>query len=619
MPGDTGVKSTSFSIYFDENVQLEDAFSKVVVSPVQIQTPEVSANGKHVRVELKDTLVKGITYTIDFGDAIKDLNEGNVLDGFALDFSTGNRLDTLRVSGIVFDASNLEPAQGVMVCAYSNINDTAIHTIAPQRIARTNQYGQFTIRNLAPGSYRIYALNDLNRDYHWDRSEDAAFLDTLITPWVENITVTDTLYAADRTDSLISRSGRRFMPNDVLLMMFNQQYKAQYLKDYKRIDRRRALVQLAAEPDSMPEIKIVGGPLDGQTSDKWALHQYNQTRDSIVMWLRDSLVAATDSLFLSVRYQKPDSLDVLQWTTDTMRFFFHEPKKSKKELEADTLPPRFDLLRASVKTSTSHEVYNPIILTLDQPVERIDTAALHLEMMVDTIWEPLKLTLEPDSLDPVLTRNIRHKWEPGTKYRFSIDSAAIYSIFGEHNPPFKHEFTVKKLEEYSTLTFLMPGIDSAAIVELLSSSDSPIRSERVVDGKAIFRHLAPGKYYARMYFDDNGDGKWTTGLLDSIQPEEVAYYPKKLELKANWEVEQNWDIYETALDQQKPYAILKNKPKLKRGERDPRDVESLEEEEDELLGGPSGGNRGNSSIPGFGGGGFQKSNPNSNNINRNMR
>ncbi|MDE5661939.1 MAG: Ig-like domain-containing protein, partial [Muribaculaceae bacterium] len=136
-PGATGVKRTRLTAIFDENIQLEDAFTKVVVSPAQKQPPSVSANGKKLTVEFRDTLLPNTTYTIDFADAIKDLNEGNILDGFALDFSTGDSIDSLRISGMVIQAENLEPAQGMLVGVYSNLSDTAFTTLPLERIART--------------------------------------------------------------------------------------------------------------------------------------------------------------------------------------------------------------------------------------------------------------------------------------------------------------------------------------------------------------------------------------------------------------------------------------------------------------------------------------------------
>lgn len=583
-PGDTGVRRTSFSIIFNENVSLDDAFNKVVISPVQIQAPTISANGRRVSVTLRDTLIPNSTYTIDFGDAIKDLNEGNVLDGYALDFSTGSVVDSMRISGLVLQASNLEPAQGMLVAAYSNTADSAIRTLAPDRIARTNQLGQFTIRNLAPGAYRVYALKDLNRDFHWDRSEDVAFFDTLITPSIESIDVIDTLYSSTGADSLISRRGRRYLPNDVLLTWFNENYKAQYLKDYRRPEKRKAVLTFGAPPDSLPRINIVGTVLDAHPARDWAVEQINATGDSIVLWLRDSVALENDSLMLSVSYRKPDSLERMEWTTDTLRFFYRPPKQSKKA-EADTIPPKYDVLKVDIASSTQ-DVHLPLSFTVGQPLVSLDTAAVHIEMQVDTLWKPVDgFKIVPDSLDPLLTRNIAIKWEPGAKYRVCIDSAAIVGIYNEHNPGVKREITVRTLEDYANLTFRLTGADSTAIVELLSSSDTPAATARMADGKAVFRFLNPGTYYARVFFDVNGDGKWTTGILDSIQPEEVAYFPKKLDLKRNWDLEQDWDIYALPIDQQKPKAILKNKPKLKRGEEQYEDDEEFVDE-DPMLGYP---------------------------------
>lgn len=227
----------------------------------------------------------------------------------------------------------------------------------------------------------------------------------------------------------------------------------------------------------------------------------------------------------------------------------------------------------------------PLQFSFNQPIESIDTTGIHIEMQVDTLWEAVEpLRLLADSLAPLLGRRIPVEWTPGAKYRLSIDSAAIVGIYGEHNPPVKRDFTVKALEEYANLYFNVSGADSTAIVELLNGSDAPVMSAPVINGRATFRFVNPGTYYARLYFDSNGDGKWTTGMMDSIQPEEVAYYPGKLDLKRNWDVEQDWDIYATPLDQQKPRAILKNKPKTKRGEEQPTEDE---EEEDPLLGNPN--------------------------------
>ncbi len=216
--GQLNVKGNKITVEFDENIALDDAMNKIVVSPAQRTTPAISSNAKRVTVELRDTLLPNTTYTIDFADAVKDLNEGNVLDGLALDFATGDTIDTLRISGMVFEAQTLEPAQGMLVGVYSNLEDSAIHTLPMDRITKTNQLGQFTIRNLKEGTYRIFALNDVNRDYHWDRSEDVAFYDVTISPTATPTTVTDTLVRENgQRDSLVTRDATRYLPDDVLL------------------------------------------------------------------------------------------------------------------------------------------------------------------------------------------------------------------------------------------------------------------------------------------------------------------------------------------------------------------------------------------------------------------
>ena len=319
-------------IEFDENVQVKDVMDKVVVSPAQKSMPSITANGRRVYVELKDTMLPNTTYTIDFSDAISDLNESNPLDGFAVDFSTGDEIDSLCVSGMVFEARNLEPAQGMLVGVYSNLSDTAITTLPLERISKTNQLGQFTIRNLKPGTYHIFALNDINRDYHWDRSEDIAFYDIDITPTSQPTEISDTLQATDGSDSIVVRQATMFLPNDILLTWFNEGYKSQYLKDYKRADRRRITVDFAAPADSLPEITLLNGVLAGKKLDECALLNTGETQDTLEYWITAPELLAQDTVMAAARYMRTDTLQQLTWGTDTLKLILKENKsKEKKE------------------------------------------------------------------------------------------------------------------------------------------------------------------------------------------------------------------------------------------------------------------------------------------------
>ena len=598
-PGATNVSTKHLTAIFNENIQLEDAFSKVVVSPAQKQPPAVSANGRRLIVVFRDTLLPNTTYTIDFADAIKDLNEGNILDGFALDFSTGDSIDSLRISGMVLQAENLEPAQGMLVGVYSNLEDSAIRTLPFERIARTNQLGHFTIRNLKPGDYRIFAVNDLNRDYHWDRSEDVAFYDITVSPRAEHFELNDTLRASDGSDSIVARQGLRFLPNDILLCWFNETYKPQYLLDYKREDRNRITVKFAAPADSLPRISIVEGGPEGLDISKWARLNASSRLDSLEYWIEPEYLEKADSLKLSVGYMRTDSTDALTWTTDTLRFYYRNPNRGKKKKEKQESPSVNDSIStdnvATIKPtdflslnigSSSQELNRPLLLTANEPLDSIDLASLHLEIQKDTLWLPVAETiLLPDSTDLLRVRRLDIKWEPGGRYRLTLDSLAAHGMYGHWNRPFKHEFSVKNLEDYSTLTFNISGLDSIpAIIQLLNTSDTPAYTAWIAPGEntAVFRFVNPGTYYARLYLDRNSNRRWDTGnIAAGLQPEEAFYFPKKLQLKKNWEISQDWNIYESAVDLQKPYAIKKNKPKLKRGEEAPRDPDE-EEEYDEF-------------------------------------
>lgn len=591
-PGQLNVDRKRLEIFFDENVQLDDAFNKVIVSPAQTTPPVVRALGRRVTVELRDTLVADATYTVDFGDAIKDLNEGNILDGFALDFATGSTIDSLRISGVLMEGQTLEPAQGMLVGVYTTSADSAITTLPLERVTRTNSRGQFTIRGLKPQPYYVFAINDVNRDNKWDRSEDVAFFDHAVIPSVEAITVNDTLRNAAGQDSIATRPGVAYLPADVLLTWFNENYKSHYLKDNSRPSRNRVSIVLSEPYDSMPRAEIVRTPaLEGI---KWAditIADVSPGNDTVTWWIKSPEALKVDSLTLAVTYPRTDSLENVVMYNDTIRFFYRpssEELKREKELAklrekgADTIPAPQVLMDLKAVTSSSHDLYNPVILEAGTPWLSVDSTKVRFSTLIDTVWTPLPTpAFLPRENASIRQRQFSVDFVPGQKYRLEIDSAGVYDIYDNPIKAFKHEFTVKDLDAYSTLIFQVTPADTSVIVELLDSSDKVVRRVRAdASGNAVFRFVNPGTYYARMFFDDNGDGQWTTGKIDTrVQPEEVAYYPKKIDARANWDVELPWDIYQIPIDVQKPYAILKNKPKLKKGEKAPGQEE--EEEVDE--------------------------------------
>lgn len=588
-PGSVNVSNGRIDIVFDENITLDDPMNKIVVSPPQKKQAQISSNGRRVRITLRDTLRDSTTYTVDLADAVRDLNEGNILDGLAIDFSTGSSIDTLMISGIVFEGRTLEPAQGMIVGVYSTpVADTALTTLPMERITKTNALGRFTIRNLKPGSYRVFAINDLNHDFHWDRSEDIAFLDRDISPSTMAVEVTDTFTDAAGNDSLVTRPATRFLPDDILLTWFNENYKPLYLVKHERPDARRLTLEMSTHSDSLPQLTLLNTVRAGARLDREAVLQSSPGLDSLTYWLRDTTLIGSDTLKIAARYLHTDTLDNITFTTDTLTFALRQPKKKKKRDEETDSVPKLEFVNIGISSRQPQDLNIPLLFETSAPTASIDSAGFRIEELVDSVWMPVaaRIPSPPDSLQPMRLLT-EMTWKPKTKYRVTIDSLAVTDIYGNHNRPFVQEVSTHAIEDYAALFFNIGDLGpDSAIVELLSS-DKPVRLEPVRNGVATFEYVTPGAYYARLFIDRNHNGRWDTGsVADTLQPEDVFYFSKKLNLKKNWDVEQQWNIYETPVDLQKPEDIKKNKPPRPKWEteeeREKRKKGNNDDEEEEF-------------------------------------
>lgn len=587
-PNSTNVKNQSIVLHFNEYIVLKDQSTKVVVSPAQKENPSIRANGKRINIELRDTLIPNTTYSIDFSDAIQDNNENNPLQGFSFAFATGDTIDTLQISGIVLNARDLEPQKEFFVGVHSCLDDSAFSKLPLERIARTNELGQFTIRNIKPGRYHIFALNDADRNYKFARSEDLAFLEEIIVPSVTEIETMDTVFTSQMvTDTIYKATHSLFLPNDILLSSFNEDYKSLYLVNNERTSDRRFNVLFSAPSDSLPTLEVLK-PEGFDNSKKWYILDNSQHNDTLNYWITDTMLIKSDSIRVNMRYLHTDTNDMRTFTNDTIYFNLKKMKKKgnkkvekKKEEGKDSLDsiPQIQLLKFAAASSGTIDVYAPFRFKSEEPIDSINPAMIHLKQKIDTIWEDRGIVeLKRDSASSILNYKVEYDWEPGGTYGITIDSLAITGIYGLYNGTISQEFKVKELEEYSNLFFKVNVTDSA-FVELLDKSDKVVRTAPVENGMADLFNINPGEYYARIVLDANGNGKWDTGNYSQhLQPEEVYYFSKKLNLKQNWDIEETWDIYELPIDVQKPMAIKKNKPKNYREQTKPEDEEEEEEE-----------------------------------------
>ncbi len=624
-PGSVNFKGNKVEIIFDEIINLKDQQKKVIISPAPKTQPLIRTVGKKVTVEFRDELEENTTYVVDFSNAIEDNNEGNQLDGYTFAFSTGDQIDTLAVSGIVLRANDLEPMQHVLVGLHSNLDDTAFTRVPLERVSRTNDRGHFTIRNLKPGNYHVFALNDVDGDYRMARTEDIAFLDEIVVPTTSEYTSQDTIFTFDRrVDTVVTASHTRYLPNDLLLCMFNEGYRSHYVRQTTRPADNKLHVLFGAPNDTLPQMEVLRPAVHERD---WCRIEHNMDKDSLFYWITDSAMIKTDTIIVAMTYLRTDTADQLEQVTDTIRFGYRKPnaqvkeeqKKAKeredrakrlatllekqekaaaqgKELDEGELeeikelqhvdPDEFPKLQMELAKSGTIDVGDSIILKFDAPVASIDPGGLHMEIKRDTLWVPIGGTLSPRLADEGYPMRywIPFTITPDSTYRLTIDSAAVTSVYGLHNDPLKKEMKVRGLEEYANI-YLKVNVRDSAFIELLGSGEKVIRTVPVKGGTAQIVNVTPANYFLRLTIDANGNGKWDTGnYLNHLQPEEVYYYPKRLRLRANWDLDEDWNIYQTAIDLQKPEDIKRNKPEQSKNKIEKKQQQNGEEEEEDEFG-----------------------------------
>lgn len=560
-PNETFVKSGKVQIVFDELVQIEKPMEKVIVTPPQRNFPIIRAQNNKVVVELKDTLLANTTYTIDFTDAIVDNNEKNALEDFALSFSTGAVVDTLSISGKVLAADNLEPVSGIYVGIHSNLSDTAFTTLPFKRISRTNELGKYSIKGIAPGEYKIYALDDVNRDYKYDNLGEAiAFLDKIIVPSVEAAVRQDSVFNLKDLsfDTIKTVHYTKFLPDDIVLRSFTSDFKRQYLQKHERLTEDVISIYFGA-PTAMPKIEALDIP---KPITDWSVLERTAGNDTLKFWITEKAIAAMDTLSLKVSYNMTDSLNKLQSVTDTLNFISRTKKKVKDDKKKDK-DEEITFLTLTTDIAQLFDVYKDINIEFDYPVKDFEKNKIFVQYQADSTYSNVDYVLEKDSLNPRKYR-IQNKWIPGGQYRFVVDSATLHSYTGLWNDKQEVLFKVKTLDQYGSLDINIYNLPDSmpAFVELLDKSDKPVYRATVKDDIASFVYLNPGIYYARIILDANGNGRWDPGDYSEMgEPEMVNYYPKTFEIRAFWDITEDWDLGALPLDKQKPLDITKNKPK----------------------------------------------------------
>ena len=574
--GAVGTSSKTIEILFDEYVRLENASDKIVVSPPQLNMPEISANGRKIKVKLIDSLMPNTTYTIDFGDAIVDNNEGNPMGKYTYTFSTGDSISSMEVSGKVLNARNLEPIKGILVGLHSDTAASAFNTKPFDRMARTNGSGEFTVKGIAPGHYRAYALQDADGDFVFgQKSEMLAFSHRDIHPSSFPDQRADTIWAdSTHIDSIRMIKYTHFVPDDIVLLAFNESMLDRHLLKAERLVPEHFDLYFTGPCEEKPIVK-------GLNFDESKLvPQCSAKNDTIIYWISDTSLVHTDTLRAMLTYLENDSAGNFVTHSDTMEFVSRLPRSRQLKMEQEVykewehkqeklkkkgkayqtvMPP--DPLNLNINGSGSLDLYDNIHFRSPEPLRTVDTSKFHLYVKEDTLYLPAECEVEPregSQMEYVLYG----EWRPEQQYLLMVDSAAMVSIYGKVSQKIEQRFTIPSLDKYCTFTATILGrSDTLTIVELLNNNDNVVRTERTANGRANFFFVKPGTYYMRAFLDRNGNGQWDEGnYAEQRQPEEVYYFSSPLTMRAKWDQEQEWDLTRTPLGRQKPSAITKQKP-----------------------------------------------------------
>ena len=586
--GSLNVATKKVEITFNEYIQLADIQKNVLISPPQQMAPEIKAIGKTVSVVFQEDLLDSTTYTIDFGAAICDYNEKTPLEGYVMSFSTGDQIDSLAISGRVYNAANLNPMPSILVGIHANHHDTALNTMPFTRVTRSNSEGYFTIHNIRQGSYRLYALNDISRDYFYQPGEGIAFMDSIITPyttremhwdtiWYDtlglDLATGDTLFTR-QVDSVYEHEVTHFWPDSLILWYFEETKQRHYFQRILREDQHAFTLVFSAPQDSLPLLEPMRySQLDSTATDSawvnfmdYVLVQSNKTFDTITYWLTDSLAIRMDTIPIRMTYQFSDSLYNIIPKTDTIYAIYRQPRLSEKAREAYLRNKQNRKLELKTNASGKFNIYDTLTILSPFPLDSIHENGIHLVQRVDTNMLPIEFTIErKDSLG--MAMGIIAKLQPEQSYQLTIDSATCKDIYGACNNKLEAKLKLKSLNDYSTLTVQMKHFDPRARVQLINEKDVVLKELPASNTGTVFQHLDPTTYYLRLYIDWNEDGEWTTGdWLQHRRPEPVYYYPAKLKLRANWEFEETFDHLALPQTESKPRSLAEKPQRNSRQE-----------------------------------------------------
>lgn len=516
---------------FDEFVQLKDVNKQVIISPPLQRTPELRLRGKSVLIELEEALKKEATYTINFGKAIVDLTESNPLNDFQYIFSTGSVIDSMAFSGKTLNAFDRKPVKDLYTMLYTTDPDTIPldsmpFRIPPYYLARNKDDGSFMFTNIKPGKYLLFSLKDLNSNYLYDLpNEEVAFLDTLISPKVPLEVVTDSMQIDSLTkDTTVIHRHQLVVEDSWELDLFKVIDSTQRIDKKEVIDSTHILLTFKFRTN-FARFRFIRPELEAGAD---YLQEISVHGDTNIFWLRNT---EWDTLQLEVAHR--DSV------MDTIQYAYSSLKSKKKSPPGKPVSP---LNFTSNAASRSLELNTPLILTFNRPIRDFDTRDITLLVDEDTLTG-IRVFFT-DSVQR--TARVDYAFREGTPYRLEIPGGSFTDIYGFSHDTTEIVFNTKTIKDYGTLILNFDPGDTGfpVLVQLLGDKEVLVRELAAEKQQKLrFEYLKPGKYQLKAVMDVNRNGRWDTGnFRKKLQPEKVYYLDKTVEIKSNWDIEQDWKL-----------------------------------------------------------------------------
>ena len=543
LAGQTNVPrhKTKLVLTFDEYVTVKDPKSLFLSPPLE-KAPKFKLQNKSVVVYFENDLDSNKTYTLDVTNAIADNNEGNMYPGYTLVFSTGDRIDSMMVTGTVQDCNTLNPIKGATVMLYKDHADSAVFLHRPDAAVKTDDWGYFCLRNIQDTVYRLYAIIDENNNNIYEpETEKIAFIDTLVQPLTKVNDTLPELQKYDMKDTLCCLA----RISEYELNVFREKPTKQLIVNKERVGERTAYITFMAPYAQIDSIWIKG------VAEEKLITQFNLQQDSLEIWVNDPK-PQPDTLYLNVKYMKTDTLGILNSFTEEIKL----PKP--KKLAAKT--PKRDIKKEDTLA----------VFTVDAKPENIEQYGFVVEFKYPLVTdafdslgfksinprqqeEQMKYSVEKDSLN--LRKYIikpTDKFQPGYEYILKMPHRKFRDINGFYNDSLEVKVSLPKDDKLSTMMLNLNNVGNKYIVDLLDEKRANVLRTYIIDNDQtlVFPYLRAGKYSIRITEDINRNGLVDTGnVLEKKQPEKVLFYKLEngeslIDIPEMTELEQDIDVAE---------------------------------------------------------------------------